>query len=92
MTGASHHYQSSAGYQSPIDDQLYDLLQALVSKCESIEAYAKYEQDSDDQARTLFQKLGEQDAQAAAQLLEALRAKLGSSSSAERASVDRVPA
>ncbi|HET9416868.1 MAG TPA: hypothetical protein VFP30_04930 [Candidatus Limnocylindria bacterium] len=77
----SHHYRSSgAQIQSPVDDQLYDLLQALVSKCEAIEAYAKYEQDSDDQGRQLFQQLGEQDARAAEQLLEALRTKLGASS------------
>ena len=79
QTTTSHHYQSSAGHRSPVDDQLYDLLQALVSKCESIEAYAKYEEDSDDQQRQLFQQLGEQDARAAEQLLEALRAKLGPS-------------
>jgi len=80
QTATSHHYQSSAGHRSPVDDQMYDLLQALVSKCEAIEAYAKYEQDSDDQGRQLFQQLGEQDARAAEQLLEALRTKLGASS------------
>ena len=79
QTATSHHYQSSAGHRSPVDDQMYDLLQALVSKCEAIEAYAKYEQDSDDQGRQLFQQLGEQDARAAEQLLEALRTKLGAS-------------
>jgi hypothetical protein len=70
----------SGSFQSPVDDQLYNLMQALVSKCEAIEAYAKYEQDSDDQGRQLFQQLGEQDARAAEQLLEALRTKLGASS------------
>ncbi|HEX7172228.1 MAG TPA: hypothetical protein VF365_06430 [Candidatus Limnocylindria bacterium] len=62
-----------------MDDQLYDLLQALVSKCEAIEAYAKYEEDSDDEGRRLFQQLGQQDARAAEQLLDALRTRLGSS-------------
>ncbi|MDQ2674655.1 MAG: hypothetical protein M3Y40_08355 [Chloroflexota bacterium] len=80
QTATGHHYQSSAGYRSPVDDQTYDLLQALVSKCEAIEAYAKYEQDSDDQGRQLFQQLGEQDARAAEQLLDALRTKIGASS------------
>jgi len=79
QTATSHHFQSSAGHRSPVDDQLYDLLQALVSKCEAIEAYAKYEQDSDDQGRQLFQQLGEQDVRAAEQLLDALRTKLSSS-------------
>ena len=79
QTTTTHHYQSSAGHRSPVDDQLYDLLQALVSKCEAIEAYAKYEEDSDDEGRQLFQQLGEQDVRAAQQLLDALRMKLGAS-------------
>jgi hypothetical protein len=79
QTATSHHFQSSAGHRSPVDDQLYDLLQALVSKCEAIEAYAKYEEDSDDQGRQLFQQLGQQDVRAAEQLLDALRMKLGAS-------------
>ena len=78
---SSHHYRSSGGVQSPVDDQLYDLLQALVSKCEAIEAYAKYEQDSDEQGRQLFQSLAQDDARAAEQLLEALRSRLGGSGS-----------
>jgi hypothetical protein len=78
MTG--HHFQGT-GYRSPVDDQTYDLLQALVSKCEAIEAYAKYEQDSDDEGRNLFQQLGQQDASAAEQILEALRGKIGPRSS-----------
>ena len=32
---------------------LYDLLQALTSKCEAIEAYAKYEQDAEGDARAI---------------------------------------
>lgn len=78
---SSHHYRSSGGVQSPVDDQLYDLLQALVSKCEAIEAYAKYEQDSDEQGRQLFQSLAQEDARAAEQLLDALRSRLGGSGS-----------
>ena len=78
---SSHHYRSSGGVQSPVDDQLYDLLQALVSKCEAIEAYAKYEQDSDEQGRQLFQSLAQDDARAAEQLLDALRSRLGGSGS-----------
>lgn len=80
QTATTHHYQSAAGHRSPVDDQLYDLLQALVSKCEAIEAYAKYEEDSDDRGRQLFQELGQQDVRAAEQLLDALREKLGASS------------
>lgn len=72
----SHHYRSSGGIQSPVDDQLYDLLQALVSKCEAIEAYAKYEQDADGEAAQLFQELARQDVEHAQRLLEALRSQL----------------
>ena len=78
---SDHHYRSSGGIQSPVDDQLYDLLQALVSKCEAIEAYAKYEQDSDEQGRQLFQSLAQDDARAAEQLLDALRSRLAGSGS-----------
>jgi rubrerythrin len=72
----SHHYRSSAGIQSPVDDQLYDLLQALTSKCEAIEAYAKYEEDASGDAKQLFQELARDDARHAERLLEALRMRL----------------
>ncbi|MBA2634621.1 MAG: hypothetical protein H0U86_16760 [Chloroflexi bacterium] len=72
----SHHYRSSGGIQSPIDDQLYDLLQALTSKCEAIEAYAKYEEDADGDAKQLFQELARDDTRHAERLLEQLRNRL----------------
>ncbi len=72
----SHHYRSSSGIQSPIDDQLYDLLQALTSKCEAIEAYAKYEDDADGEAKHLFQDLARQVTAHAERLLEALKNRL----------------
>ena len=72
----SHHYRSSGGIQSPIDDQMYDLLQALVSKCEAIEAYAKYEDDADGEAKTLFQELARDDTRHAERLLDQLRNRL----------------
>lgn len=74
----SHHYRSSSGIGSPVDDQLYDLLQALVSKCEALEAYAKYEQDATDEARAVFQELARDDARHVERLLETLRTKLTS--------------
>ena len=74
----SHHYRSSGfSIQNPVDDQLYDLLQVIVSKCEAIEAYAKYEEDADEQNRRLFQDLAQQDAQHVERLLDALRTQLG---------------
>ena len=72
----SHHYRSSGDIRSPIDDQLYDLLQALTSKCEAIEAYAKYEEDADGEAKQLFQDLAREDTKAAERLLETLRNQL----------------
>ena len=71
----SHHYRSS-GIQSPVDDQLYDLLQALTSKCEAIEAYAKYEEDASGEAKQLFQELAREDTRHAERLLDALRTRL----------------
>ena len=75
--GNSGHHHSSTGFQNPVDDQLYDLLQALVSKCEALEAYAKYEQDADDETRQLFHRLGTDDARHAEELIQALRSRLG---------------
>jgi hypothetical protein len=72
----THHYRSDSAVASPIDDQVYDLLQALTSKCEAIEAYAKYEQDADGETRTLFQELARDEARHAERLLEALRGRM----------------
>ena len=72
----SHHYRSSGGIQSPVDDQVYDLLQALTSKCEAIEAYAKYEEDASGDVKQLFQDLARDEAKHADRLLEALRNRL----------------
>jgi rubrerythrin len=72
----THHYRSAGGISSPIDDQLYDLLQAITSKCEAIEAYAKYEEDADGEAKSLFQELARDDTRHAERLLEVLRTRL----------------
>ena len=71
----THHYRSS-DIRSPIDDQLYDLLQAITSKCEVIEAYAKYEEDAEGEAKALFQELARDDTRHAERLLDALRTRL----------------
>jgi hypothetical protein len=72
----SHHYRSGSDIRSPIDDQLYDLLQALTSKCEAIEAYAKYEEDAEGETKQLFQELAREDTKHAERLLETLRTQL----------------
>lgn len=72
----SHHHRSSAGIKSPVDDQMYDLLQVLTSKCEALEAYAKYEEDADGETRQLLQEIARDDAAHAERLLGALRTQL----------------
>jgi hypothetical protein len=61
-------------YESPVDDFTYDLLQALTSKLEAIEAYTMYAED--EQGSDLFRQLATEDRQHAARLLEALRERL----------------
>jgi hypothetical protein len=65
--------------RSPVDNATYNLLQALVSKLEAIEAYAKYQHDGDEE---LFGQLEQEERQHAQQLLQALRTRLGAQSDA----------
>ena len=62
------------GEASVVDDTTYDLLQALTSKLEAIEAYEVYVQDGD---QALFGPLLEDERRHARMLVEALRARLG---------------
>ena len=62
---------------SIVDNSTYNLLQALVSKLEAIEAYGKYQHDGDAE---LFGQLEQEERQHAQQLLQALRERLGSGS------------
>jgi len=78
QTQTGHHYRTDS-IQSPIDDQLYDLLQTLTSKCEAIETYAKYEDDATGDAKRVFQEIARDDIRHAERLLEVLRTKLTSS-------------
>jgi hypothetical protein len=61
---------------SPVDDATYDLLQALTSKLEAIEAYQMYAED--EEVRLLFERLGRDEVAHAEALLEALRGRLAS--------------
>ncbi len=63
--------------QFPVDDATYDLLQALTSKLESLDAYRTYLQDAEGANRDLFMQLAREDVQHAQQLLDALRRRLG---------------
>jgi hypothetical protein len=59
---------------SPVDDATYDLLQALTSKLEAIEAYELYAEDED--VREVFERLGRDEVEHANILLGALRERL----------------
>jgi rubrerythrin len=66
--------EKTTSTESPVDDATYDLLQALTSKLEAIEAYRMYADD--DEVRDLFERLGRDEVQHAEALLEALRERL----------------
>jgi hypothetical protein len=59
----------------PVDNTTYNLLQALVSKLEAIEAYSEY---SADEGGELFNQLMDQERGQAERLLDALRDRIGS--------------
>jgi hypothetical protein len=62
--------------ESPVSDVTYNLMQALTSKLEAIEAYGKYTQDASGRTGQLFQELLDEDRRQAERLLEALREEL----------------
>lgn len=64
---------SSGGVGSPVDDRTYNILQALTSTLESIDAYQIYASEGDD---ALFTSLVDTQRRNADQLLEALRSSL----------------
>lgn len=71
------HFAGAEGQvrRSPVDNYTYDLLQALTSKLEAIEAYEMYAEDEGD--AKLFEELADQDRQQAERLLGELRRRLG---------------
>ena len=60
------HQSTGQGVGSPISNEAYNLISALHSKLEGLEAYRKYAQDGDNQ---LWQQLTQQDVQAVQQLV-----------------------
>lgn len=62
--------------ESPVSDVAYDLMQALTSKLEAIEAYEIYRDDAQGEVRQLFDDLLREDRQHAERLLETLREQL----------------
>jgi rubrerythrin len=69
--------QTTGVVDSPVDDATYNLLQALTSKLEAIEAYQMYaEQDEEG----VFEELIADERRHAEHLYSALRRRLGGSS------------
>jgi hypothetical protein len=70
-TGMQGGSQSAMG--SPVDDHTYNVIQALTSTLEAIEAYGKYQGDA---RGGIFQQLAQEERQHADRLLEELRSCL----------------
>jgi len=69
MTTMNQGGQSSQGVGSPISNEAYNVLSALHSKLEGLEAYRKYSRDGDQQ---IWQRLSQQDNQAVETLVQEL--------------------
>jgi rubrerythrin len=65
---------STSVVDSPVDDATYNLLQALTSKLEAIEAYEMYAEQDDE---GVFRELLEDERRHAERLLEAVRKRIG---------------
>lgn len=63
----------------PVDDATYDLLQSLTSKLEALDAYRNYIEDGDEQSRSLYQELFNEDKQHAQRLYDVLRQRISGS-------------
>jgi rubrerythrin len=66
---------TSASTEYPVDDATYNLLQALTSKLEAIEAYEQYESDDPE---GVFGELIQDERRHAQMLLDALKDRLAS--------------
>lgn len=70
------HTQTSSSTESPVSNVTYDLMQALTSKLEAIEAYQRYRQDAQGEVAQLFEDLLAEDRSQAERLLATLRMEL----------------
>jgi hypothetical protein len=61
---------------SPVSDVTYDLMQALTSKLEAIEAFEMYREDAQGYVRQVFEDILDDDRRHAERLLDALRSEL----------------
>jgi hypothetical protein len=68
--------RTESGALSPVDNRTYNLLQALVSKLEALDAYSSY---ASDDGSGIFGELMDEDRRQAQRLLDELRGALCSS-------------
>jgi rubrerythrin len=68
--------QSRSVAESPVDDATYNVMQALTSKLEAIEAYEKYREDGDGQLQQLFDDLLRDERQHVERLMGELRNRM----------------
>ncbi len=66
------HDSSGNEYDSPIDNQTYNLLQILTSKLEAVEAYNIYDEDMEGDAAELMNRIAEDDRRHVAELAKHL--------------------
>ncbi len=66
------HDSSGNEYDSPIDNQTYNLLQILTSKLEAVEAYNIYEEDMEGEAAQLVSRIAEDDRRHVSELAKSL--------------------
>jgi hypothetical protein len=62
--------------QSPVSDVTYDLMQALTSRLEAIEASEVYREDATGDVQRLFDEMLDDDRRHAERLLDALRSEI----------------
>ncbi|MGH9175694.1 MAG: hypothetical protein ACRD1H_15115 [Vicinamibacterales bacterium] len=66
------HDSSGNSYDSPIDNQTYNLLQILTSKLEAVEAYNIYDEDMNGTAADLMNRIADDDRRHVAELSKML--------------------
>jgi len=73
-TGVMDRPSGAGTNDSPVDDRTYNIMQALVSKLEAIEAYQMY---AEDEGGEIFNDLLVEERQHADRLLQELRTSIG---------------
>ena len=66
------HDSSGNEYDSPIDNQTYNLLQILTSKLEAVEAYNIYDEDMEGEVAELMNRIADDDRRHVSELAKQL--------------------